>query len=210
MACFRQISSEREIACPRPFARPAGGHDRISILYGLNFEGSIEGGLAGFCEARANFPSAKSIIVTDGVLRLRISEALHLGVHGILSRDVSAHVFQRAIEFVVLGQMLFPSELRRPLADVSTQVSALASIPLRLDDNSVIAVDQQTDMALSKREQQVLQCLVNGLSNKVIARRLEIAEATVKVHVKSLLRKLQVTNRTQAAIKGFNRLVECR
>jgi two-component system nitrate/nitrite response regulator NarL len=46
----------------------------------------------------------------------------------------------------------------------------------------------------------ILACLVQGQSNKQIARELEIAEATVKVHIKALLRKMQVSNRTQAAI----------
>jgi len=55
---------------------------------------------------------------------------------------------------------------------------------------------------LSDREEQILGCLALGYSNKLIARNLEIAEATVKVHVKALLRKMQVSNRTQAAISA--------
>jgi len=57
---------------------------------------------------------------------------------------------------------------------------------------------------LSRRESQILQCLVDGLPNKTIARNLDMAEATVKVHLKSILRKLNVQNRTQAAIWGMN------
>jgi two-component system, NarL family, nitrate/nitrite response regulator NarL len=53
---------------------------------------------------------------------------------------------------------------------------------------------------LSEREEQVLRDLVKGRSNKIIARKLDIAEATVKVHMKSVLRKIRVANRTQAAI----------
>lgn len=53
---------------------------------------------------------------------------------------------------------------------------------------------------LSDREAQILDGLVKGNTNKVIARTYEIAEATVKVHMKSILRKIQVANRTQAAI----------
>jgi two-component system nitrate/nitrite response regulator NarL len=53
---------------------------------------------------------------------------------------------------------------------------------------------------LSGRERQILDCLVLGMSNKLIARQLSMAEATVKVHLKALLRKLQAKNRTQAAI----------
>ncbi len=59
---------------------------------------------------------------------------------------------------------------------------------------------------LSDRESEIVRCLVLGHSNKIIARDLKIAEATVKVHVKGLLRKMQVTNRTQAAIRAWNEL----
>jgi two-component system nitrate/nitrite response regulator NarL len=54
--------------------------------------------------------------------------------------------------------------------------------------------------ALSQREDQVLRALARGQSNKLIARECTVTEATVKVHVKSILRKIQVGNRTQAAI----------
>ena len=56
---------------------------------------------------------------------------------------------------------------------------------------------------LSNRESEILHCLVDGSSNKAIARRLEITESTVKVHMKSLLRKINAANRTQAAIWGM-------
>ena len=53
---------------------------------------------------------------------------------------------------------------------------------------------------LSARQQSILRCLIQGDSNKTIARKMAIAEATVKVHVKAILRKIRVHNRTQAAI----------
>ncbi len=65
---------------------------------------------------------------------------------------------------------------------------------------------QRRPVHLSDRETEILRCLVLGHSNKIIARELKIAEATVKVHVKGLLRKMQVTNRTQAAIQALNEL----
>lgn len=53
---------------------------------------------------------------------------------------------------------------------------------------------------LSAREAEILHCLMEGAPNKTIARKLDVAEATVKVHVKAILRKIRVTNRTQAAM----------
>jgi two-component system, NarL family, nitrate/nitrite response regulator NarL len=57
---------------------------------------------------------------------------------------------------------------------------------------------------LSARQQSILRCLILGDSNKTIARKMAIAEATVKVHVKAILRRIRVHNRTQAAIWAMN------
>src|SRR3546814_4975603 len=57
---------------------------------------------------------------------------------------------------------------------------------------------------LSERGSEILECLVQGASNKMIANRLNITEGTVKVHMKSLLRKIDAANRTQAAIWALN------
>jgi len=62
------------------------------------------------------------------------------------------------------------------------------------------AVRDPASRRLSEREEQILKALVRGHSNKVIARTCAVTEATVKVHMKSILRKIRVANRTQAAI----------
>ncbi len=59
---------------------------------------------------------------------------------------------------------------------------------------------ERQNHGLSNREMEILHCLVNGEPNKVIARALGITEATVKVHLKNLLKKINVVNRTQAAV----------
>ena len=64
------------------------------------------------------------------------------------------------------------------------------------------------DRALSSREAAILRCLVQGHSNKVIARTLVMTEATVKVHLKAILRKIHVSNRTQAAIWAMNHCLD--
>ena len=74
------------------------------------------------------------------------------------------------------------------------------------ESNKAILVTTEDALApqLSSREESVLRCLIKGDSNKRIARKMDIAEATVKVHVKAILRKIRVQNRTQAAIWGMN------
>ena len=66
--------------------------------------------------------------------------------------------------------------------------------------------DQSAVKGFSKRQRTVLRLVVQGDSNKLIARQLLIAEATVKVHVRTILRKLKLHNRTQAAIWASNHL----
>ncbi len=68
-------------------------------------------------------------------------------------------------------------------------------------------VDPAPDSSeLSKRELEILAHLISGLSNKAIATRLEIAEATVKIHVGRILNKTHSSNRTQAALWGISRI----
>jgi DNA-binding NarL/FixJ family response regulator len=95
------------------------------------------------------------------------------------------------------------SAIRR-VEDSMSRVSA-ADIREQPSDGA----SRQTGQAdLSDRENQILGCLVSGMPNKLIARKLNIAEATVKVHIKGLLRKLRVSNRTQAAILALNILTK--
>src|SRR6202022_267621 len=76
----------------------------------------------------------------------------------------------------------------------------------RDENNQAMPIRTKNPFApqLSTREKSILRCLIQGDSNKCIARKIDIAEATVKVHIKAILRKIRVHNRTQAAIWGMN------
>jgi DNA-binding CsgD family transcriptional regulator len=89
----------------------------------------------------------------------------------------------------------------------SAPVAPTASATLTSINSGRDAVDlaagsrrQPSERRLSVRESQILEIMVSGDSNKMVARKCGITEATVKVHVKSIMRKIQVTNRTQAAV----------
>src|SRR3546814_16189982 len=71
---------------------------------------------------------------------------------------------------------------------------------LRGRRNSPLEIKTRTGATLTNRQRDILRCLAEGQSNKDIARRLGTSEATVKVHVRSLLRRLGVENRTTAAL----------
>jgi two-component system nitrate/nitrite response regulator NarL len=85
--------------------------------------------------------------------------------------------------------------------DTQHRKNGISAPGLHDDNNGKLPVNQTRNLPkLSEREAQILDSLVKGHANKVIARTCSITEATVKVHLKSILRKIQVANRTQAAI----------
>jgi len=80
---------------------------------------------------------------------------------------------------------------------ISNEMTAKLVANLRRRD--VPALAEQTDR-LTPREREILMQLATGMSNKEIARELDLAESTVKIHLQSILRKLELSNRVQAAI----------
>ena len=125
----------------------------------------------------------------------RKDESLEIGcdiapLSGILTYDLSVPAFVRSLLLICAGERVFPHDLA--LGRKLGAPSEHRSDPARL----------------SPREREMLSHLVAGSSNKVIARRLDIAEATVKVHLKSVLRKIRVENRTQAAIWALTNFPE--
>ena len=110
---------------------------------------------------------------------------------GILTYDLSAGALVRSLLLIASGERVFPHDL----------AFGRKSAPPSFDHRS-------NDARLSPREKEMLSHLVAGQSNKLIARDLGITEATVKVHLKSVLRKIKVENRTQAAIWALENMSE--
>jgi two-component system nitrate/nitrite response regulator NarL len=147
-------------------------------------------------QIRSSTPTVKCVVFTDGASSALIRAALEIGVDAFLSKDISAEVLQAALELVMVGQHLFPTRLVHSLLD---RVS-----PAPFSDLAHSGSLTDPPITFSEREGQILRCLIDGHSNKAIARDLNITEATVKVHIKGLLRKLHAANRTQAAIWALN------
>lgn len=162
----------------------------------------VDGGLTGQEEAenlrqlQRRFPQARLVILSDSYDFDAMVRAFRLGVHGYIVKEISCKQLVGSLQLVAMGEKVMPSRLADTL---STQATFLESPSPRRTLESA---------SLSDRELEILRCLIMGCPNKIISRRLEISEATVKVHVKAILRKLKVQNRTQAAIWGVNRGVE--
>jgi DNA-binding NarL/FixJ family response regulator len=138
-------------------------------------------GVAAIKAIRAAHPEARFIVVTTYEGDEDIHRALEAGAHGYIIKGMPYQVLVQALQRVHAGGRFLPP----PVAN------ALAS--------------RMPDSDLSARELEVLNLLVGGKSNKEIAQRLGITEATVKSHVSAILMRLNVEDRTQAVVTALQR-----
>ncbi len=116
--------------------------------------------------------------------------AIRAGADGYLIKDMEPEDLLAAIDQALNGQTVIGERLNGLLARAIRDEAA---------------AKQRESTSLTEREQEILSGLAQGLSNKLIARRLEITEATVKVHVKNLLKKLGFRSRLEAAVWAVGR-----
>jgi DNA-binding NarL/FixJ family response regulator len=149
---------------------------------------------------RDNYPDGRIAIVADRYRPDELLSAFRAGANGCFVDVMTSDVFIRSLELVMMGETVLPP------AFLSYAFGPQEARCRGEDGTEAILVTEIDDPApqLSPREKLILRCLIEGDSNKAIARKMDIAEATVKVHVKAILRKIRVNNRTQAAIWGMN------
>jgi two-component system, NarL family, nitrate/nitrite response regulator NarL len=147
-------------------------------------------------------PLGRVAILGGGWSREEIAAAFHAGANAYFADVINTAEFLKAIELIMLGhQTMLPVELLELLPGPSaTRPSEWPADLAEPVDSHRLTLVGQPSFHLSARESGILRCLVEGASNKLIARQINISEATVKVHVKAILRKIGATNRTQAAI----------
>lgn len=150
---------------------------------------------------RASNPAARIAVVADRYRLEELVSAFRAGVNGYFVDIMMCDVFIKSIELVMMGETVLPSGFL-PFMLVSAPADHAG--PRSADNNVLLATTDETAPQLSPREKSILRFLIDGDSNKSIARKIDIAEATVKVHVKAILRKIRAHNRTQAAIWGMN------
>lgn len=183
-------------------------------ICGVERDTDLEAWQRELAAARTEF-SFRVIVLAPSSDRQRVSRRVGSDIDAVLSKDISGDVLRRSLELVMLGQQLFPAlEAGCPEteADRPAAVSGGPANPVRpvseLEAGLLRPIRTRSgtsgDVLLSEREDQILLYLVAGSPNKLIGRSLGISEATVKVHIKGLLRKLNAANRTQAAIWAVN------
>lgn len=153
-------------------------HDPFDLVL-LDYEMPGMNGLEGLdkiLEATRPRPVA---LISGSANKAIAEEALERGAGGFLPKTMAAKSLVNAIKFMAMGEQFAP-------IDFMTKEDEETAHPLK--------------ELLTARELQVLSCLTRGLANKEIAREIDLQEVTIKLHVKTLCRKLDAKNRTHAAM----------
>jgi len=220
---FAVLESAKNLQDLRPRSLP---NQPEILLYGIEGNTDLDLQLERVCCAWAGASLPRVVILTPLLDRNLLLRAAAAGIDAVLSKDISGEILRRTLELVMLGQQVFPPTPAESKAypEVVTPTPAHGAVLIAQsspkDTPPLIVPSVPSGPHLvnglwpgmgapgharahfSEREDQILRRLFAGEPNKVIARDLGITEGTVKVHVKSLCRKLGATNRTQAAIRG--------
>jgi two-component system nitrate/nitrite response regulator NarL len=165
-------------------------HDHKTILLILDADGGVESAMRQIEAFKQLHADPRIAIVTRGRRTADMALLFQAGANVCFGESTNVAIFLKTLELVMLGQTLLPASMLPPASEVEERAPA----PVSGDP-----------MRLSPQELRILHRLAEGQSNKTIARDIGAAESTVKVHVKSILRKIGVNNRTQAAVWARNR-----
>jgi two-component system nitrate/nitrite response regulator NarL len=171
--------------------------DNVPVLFIICESRPTEEYAATVEHLKAQHSAARVVVLADAMEPETAMQLCHSGMDGFCPTSMDRHALVKALEIVILGETYIPASIGLMLLDQVRQGRThfghgVAGAPV--NDPNVL------QNKLSDREAQILRCLTQGASNKVIARELGVAEATVKVHIKAILRKVKASNRTQAAM----------
>lgn len=147
----------------------------------------VLGGLEATRLLKSEFPRLRVVILTVSDEGQDLIEAVKSGAHGYLLKDLEADAFFEALDAVEHGESVISPRLARHLW---TEFQATAS-------REVPAGAQDEAEALTPREWEVLRLVAAGHTNREVAERLRVSENTVKFHMRSILDKLHLRNRTE-------------
>jgi len=169
--------------------RLADHDDCFLALFDLTMPGMESAASVG--AVREVRPDIKVAVVSASSRRSDILTALAAGIHGYVPKSLGAQDLAAALRVILNGAIYVPPSLAgRPPEPTEAAPSQAVEIPSRAIES------------LTPRQREVLLLLVEGLSNKEIARKLRLGEGTVKIHMAALFRSLRVRNRQEAAAAG--------
>lgn len=152
----------------------------------LDLDMPVMNGREALAQILSSRPDQTVVMLTVSEDSEDLTECMRLGARGFLLKNINAEFLVDAIKKAANGDNVFSPEMTARL------VQSLIS-PAAPPKNNALS-------SLTPRELEILGYLAAGHSNKVIARRLDLAESTIKVHVQNILRKLELSSRVQAAV----------
>jgi two-component system, NarL family, nitrate/nitrite response regulator NarL len=178
----------------------ADAGEQVLVLIGVREESGLAEDLSA---VKASFPDAHVVVVGDANQLDFVTVALGLGATSFVDENMTTSSLIKELELVGRGEPVISVSIVKQLLGHSSSAPSEEAVAIpAVDEQPRPETQGQTEQKsqLSGREAAILSGLVQGASNKMIACQLKITEATVKVHVKAILRKIRVRNRTQAAI----------
>lgn len=161
--------------------------DKVEIVL-LDYDLPGMDGVQGLVRFRGRYPNTPCAVFAGDSDADAASDVLAHGAAGFIPKDLSAPAFFHAIKLIQVGEKFIPASLYENMASRS-----MAAQRDRQNAAEFIA-----SARLSRREVDVLRCLVQGISNRQIGEELGVEEVTVKLHLRRIYKKIGVTNRTQA------------
>jgi DNA-binding NarL/FixJ family response regulator len=191
---LQQLSEQVDIICAGDFAntlKQAEANPGIDLaLVDLNMPGSD--GVTSIRIFHQRFPGIPLVVVSGSDQRSEIEWIMEYGAMGFISKMSSGKEMVSALRVVLNGDVYFPPQLMGNAAVIPTGHTVI-------DDKSGMHTNKH---GLTKRQLEALQYLSEGLTNKEIAMRMNLAEGTIKVHVAAAYQVLQVSSRLDAVRKA--------
>ena len=181
-----------------------GGLAKSIYLLIVECSHDVNGAIQQIQQFKAEFPDGKVVLFADHLSLEELLSAFRAGTNAYFVSVQTCEAFIKVLELVILGETVLPWELLR-LIGKDRQEPPGGTCDLSNNGQGGGTEERQRGPRLSERERFILRRIIEGDSNKHVARRLNIAEATVKVHVKAILRKIDVRNRTQAAMWAMSK-----
>ena len=162
------------------------------VVVGADIEGNPRKGFELVRELRGTCPESRVVMLIDSSERSLVVEAFRSGARGVFSRNGSLKLLAKCIFCVSQGQIWANSNELRYLLDALGE-----ALPLRV-------IDAKGTELLSRREQEVVRCVAEGMSNREIAQRLGLTEHTVKNYLFRIFDKLGVSKRVEVVLYAYS------
>ncbi len=190
---FKQIQPDIQIIAETDFD---GAFEAVKasdwvdlVVLDINMPGMD--GLGGLEKMREAFPGLPVVLISGETTIETVNRAIELGAAGFIPKDLGGSAAIKALELILSGEVYVPAKL---MASSSIKKS---------EDQAAPAQEGAALASLTPREREVMGLLIEGKSNKEIARDLGLKDITAAFHLKGVFRKLEVSNRTEAVITAI-------